>query len=154
LALLNCVDCGKQVSDKASACPNCGCPIAETPSAGAGKNPAPNSTDLFLKKLPFETKGLGSTVTFDGKFIVISRGLLNPLGKGSTKIPIQSISSIEWRAPGIQSGFLRFNVAQGLSRNAKLDRVKDAVKDDHAVIATQKHSKGLLELKEIIESML
>lgn len=27
MALITCPDCGKQVSDKAPACPNCGCPI-------------------------------------------------------------------------------------------------------------------------------
>ena len=27
MALIKCEECGKQVSDKASACPNCGCPI-------------------------------------------------------------------------------------------------------------------------------
>lgn len=28
MALVKCPDCGKQVSSSASACPNCGCPIA------------------------------------------------------------------------------------------------------------------------------
>ncbi|MDE6636255.1 MAG: zinc-ribbon domain-containing protein [Lachnospiraceae bacterium] len=31
-ALINCPECGKQVSDKASSCPNCGCPIANSPT--------------------------------------------------------------------------------------------------------------------------
>ena len=26
MALIKCEDCGKEFSDKASACPNCGCP--------------------------------------------------------------------------------------------------------------------------------
>lgn len=34
MALITCPECGKQVSDKATACPNCGCPIsAAQPSA-------------------------------------------------------------------------------------------------------------------------
>lgn len=28
MALIKCPECGKQVSDKASSCPNCGCPIS------------------------------------------------------------------------------------------------------------------------------
>lgn len=28
MAMIKCPECGKEVSDKASACPNCGCPIA------------------------------------------------------------------------------------------------------------------------------
>ena len=93
-------------------------------------------------------------MTFDGKFIVISRGRMSPLGKGETKIAIGSINSIEWRAPGLQSGFLRFNVAQGLMREAKLDRNKDAAKDDHAVMAMRKHSEDLLKLKDLVEQVM
>ena len=28
MPIINCSECGKEVSDKASSCPNCGCPIA------------------------------------------------------------------------------------------------------------------------------
>ena len=27
MAMINCPECGKEISDKAAACPNCGCPI-------------------------------------------------------------------------------------------------------------------------------
>ena len=30
MALINCPECGKQISDQAGACPNCGCPIGES----------------------------------------------------------------------------------------------------------------------------
>lgn len=30
MAIINCPECGKEISDKAKACPNCGCPINET----------------------------------------------------------------------------------------------------------------------------
>lgn len=30
MALIKCNECGHEVSDKASACPNCGCPIEKT----------------------------------------------------------------------------------------------------------------------------
>ncbi len=29
MALIKCEECGKEVSDKATSCPNCGCPIAK-----------------------------------------------------------------------------------------------------------------------------
>lgn len=32
MPLINCPECGKEISDKANSCPNCGCPIYE-PSA-------------------------------------------------------------------------------------------------------------------------
>lgn len=34
-ALIKCPECGKEVSDKAQACINCGCPIAEINPAGS-----------------------------------------------------------------------------------------------------------------------
>ena len=34
MALIKCKDCGHDVSDKASACPNCGCPIEKVPVCG------------------------------------------------------------------------------------------------------------------------
>lgn len=37
MALIECPECGRQVSDKALACPGCGCPIAEK---GASEKPA------------------------------------------------------------------------------------------------------------------
>lgn len=159
MALLKCPDCERDVSDKAASCPNCGSPISTNQSAVQTSTSAMNQNSQTISAevaslLPFEAKGLMSTVTFDGKFIVISRGLMNPLGKGDTKIAIGSINSIEWRAPGLQSGFLRFNVSQGLMRDAKLDRNKDAVKDDHAVMAMRKHSGDLLKLKDLVEQVM
>ena len=40
MALIICSECGKEFSDKASACPNCGCPIE------AICNSASNDTDM------------------------------------------------------------------------------------------------------------
>lgn len=30
MALIKCVECGKEISDKAIACTNCGCPVSAT----------------------------------------------------------------------------------------------------------------------------
>ena len=34
MALIKCSECGKEVSDKAQSCPNCGCPIAASSPNG------------------------------------------------------------------------------------------------------------------------
>jgi hypothetical protein len=39
MALINCSECGKQISNRAAACPNCGNPIAGSPSI-------PNLTEI------------------------------------------------------------------------------------------------------------
>lgn len=33
MALIKCPECGRQISDKAASCPNCGCPIANYPTS-------------------------------------------------------------------------------------------------------------------------
>ena len=161
MALLKCPDCERDVSDKAAACPNCGSPIAGIQISHKSGMASTNSNSGVIPQdianlLPFEAKSILSSVTFDGKFVLISRGRMNPLGKGETKIAISSINSIEWRAPGLQSGFLRFNVAQGLVRTAKVGAGKamDAAKDDHAVLALRSHSEDLLKLKDLIEQVI
>lgn len=35
MALINCPECGRQVSDRAACCPDCGCPISSVPAAAA-----------------------------------------------------------------------------------------------------------------------
>ena len=40
MALINCGECGKSVSDKAAACPHCGAPVKPAPGASPGVAPA------------------------------------------------------------------------------------------------------------------
>ncbi len=35
MALVHCTECGREISDKAAACPHCGCPLTKTPAADA-----------------------------------------------------------------------------------------------------------------------
>ena len=55
MALIKCSECGKEISDKAAACPNCGCPISEmnvTPidSSRPDENPVGNISQKPAKK--------------------------------------------------------------------------------------------------------
>lgn len=45
MALIKCKDCGHEVSDKASTCPNCGCPIDRLTVCGECGNPIPDGVD-------------------------------------------------------------------------------------------------------------
>lgn len=42
MALIKCPECGKEISDKANSCPNCGCPIVEPSKEGTVKIKIPN----------------------------------------------------------------------------------------------------------------
>ena len=60
MALIKCPECGKEISDKASACPNCGYPInVSTPT------PTTASTSNGSAQIRVVLKAL--TVTIDGK---------------------------------------------------------------------------------------
>ena len=54
MALIKCPDCGKQISDKAGACPNCGCPIANRPTTVKIKC---LSDDRHVKRMVFTIGG-------------------------------------------------------------------------------------------------
>lgn len=42
MALIECKECKKEISDKAEKCPNCGCPVSEMVSSGIVKIKMPN----------------------------------------------------------------------------------------------------------------
>ena len=53
MALINCSECGHQVSDKATTCPNCGCPI-NTNEASANVDRS-QEVEKFLLVLYYKT---------------------------------------------------------------------------------------------------
>ena len=62
MALIKCPECGKDVSDRAESCPNCGCPV-ESPS-GTVKIMLP----VFDRQSTF-TPNQQVTISFDGKIL-------------------------------------------------------------------------------------
>ncbi|MEJ5031955.1 zinc ribbon domain-containing protein [Comamonas sp. MYb21] len=46
MALINCNECGKQISDQASSCPHCGAPVAGNPAAPSVAAPSVAATSL------------------------------------------------------------------------------------------------------------
>lgn len=43
MALIKCPECSKEISNKASACPNCGCPLSEMVKGGTVRIKMPNN---------------------------------------------------------------------------------------------------------------
>lgn len=43
MALIKCPECGKEISDKAKACPNCECPMDEMTTSGTVRIKKPNN---------------------------------------------------------------------------------------------------------------
>lgn len=51
MALINCPECGKQVSTSAKACPSCGFPVAEKPSVAESSAPGSPGADELLAEV-------------------------------------------------------------------------------------------------------
>lgn len=64
MALIKCLDCGKEVSDKAGSCPNCGCPVSYGIGNNKEKIETPNDSQVIIKKAPASGSFIG--------FIIIS----------------------------------------------------------------------------------
>ena len=71
MALIKCPECGKEISDKAGSCPNCGCPIANAPTSIKVRA---LSDDRGVNKMRFKVNGIevgtipiGSTITINMK---------------------------------------------------------------------------------------
>ena len=59
MALIKCPECGKEISDKAAACPNCGCPVAEMTTSGTVRIKMPNNI----------VEGWDASVSANGKIL-------------------------------------------------------------------------------------
>lgn len=46
MSLIQCPECGREISDKASSCPNCGCPIKSTESSREVRIQIPNTQNI------------------------------------------------------------------------------------------------------------
>ena len=68
MALINCSECGHQVSDKAKTCPNCGCPIAiqlppPIPEQGQPQQ-APQQIGVFNNSPSGKCRGVAALFAF------------------------------------------------------------------------------------------
>lgn len=49
MALIKCPECGKEISDQAASCPNCGCPIKK-PNVNSGEENSDKKIEISIKK--------------------------------------------------------------------------------------------------------
>jgi len=77
MALIICPDCRKEISDRAKACPNCGCPVAGGESAtpedmdNQAKCPNCGSSQISAQKEGFDTKTACCSAFLVGPFGIL-----------------------------------------------------------------------------------
>lgn len=104
-------------------------------------------------------KGHNGTVTFDGDFVTISRtGALARLtiGKGDKRIPVGSITAVQWKPPGaLMNGFISFTLGGGNEkRSAFGSQTSSASHDENSVIVTKKQGAEFEALRSRVESVI
>lgn len=122
MSLIKCPECGNEISDKAAACPRCGCPI---------NNPSDDQEKIIMSGLCNRVKNAffvqnGSALLTNKRFIYMKHSLPKTFVPGAfvnlTKgdfefdIPISQILSIEDGKQGI-SKTIMINTVDGLKYN-------------------------------------
>lgn len=103
--------------------------------------------------------GYNGTVTLDGKFVTISRtGALARMsvGKGEKRIPVRSITSVQWKPPGpMVNGFIEFSIGGGNETRSTFGRqTTKAGHNENAVIVTKNQEQQFLALRAAVEDAM
>lgn len=119
MALIKCPECGKEISDKASACPNCGSPIK---TAGC-------IVHFERKKAMFVGSAVSGTVCVDGRHVGSASNGASfdvELSYGSHSVSIES--SIAGQLASNRSTVETLDIPQGAKRvNVEIGVKQDAV---------------------------
>lgn len=105
-------------------------------------------------------KGVNGTVVFDGHFVAITRkGFMAraTVGKGEKRIPLASITAVQWKPPGaLVNGFIQFSLSGGSERRSQFGKqTSDAVQDENSVVIRAGQMEAdFLALREAIEQAI
>lgn len=103
-----------------------------------------------------EAKGHTGVIEFDGQFVTIKRkgltGAMMQGGKGEKRIPLGSISAVQWREPGmLTNGFIAFTIPGGMDAGGG---TYNAVRDENAVVVTKKQAGPMLALRDAVNAAI
>lgn len=106
-----------------------------------------------------QASGVNGQVSFDGSFITITRkGLLAraTIGKGEKRIPIGSVTAVQWKPPGAMvRGFIQFTVPGGNEGRSHAGRqTSDAAKDENSVLIDRSQREAFERLREAVEQAI
>lgn len=108
---------------------------------------------------PTEAKGVNGTVRFDGQFVTIARtGFMAraTVGKGDKRIPVRSITAVQWKSPGAMvNGYIAFTIAGGNESRSRFGTATfDAVSDENSVVIQKKHEPAMQAIRTAVEAAI
>jgi hypothetical protein len=84
-----------------------------------------------------EAKGNNGQITFDGQSVLIERKGFSArmlVGVGEKRIPIASITAVQWKKAGFSAGYIQFTIAGGVERRSQFGKQSsDAMHDENSV---------------------
>jgi hypothetical protein len=103
-----------------------------------------------------EVKGYNGSVAFDGQFVtIIRKGALARMtvGKGEKRIPLASITAVQWKPAGAMvNGFIQFTVPGGNEKKSAFgSQTRGAVNDENSVVFVKKQMPDFEELRMQVE---
>lgn len=105
-----------------------------------------------------QVKGHTGTVEFDGSFVTITRSGMARLtvGKGDKRIPVASITAVQWKPPGmLVNGYIQFTIPGGNEQRSRAGSATfDAGKDENSVLFTKAQAPKFEELRAAIENAI
>lgn len=101
-------------------------------------------------------KGRNGTLTFDGQFVTISRGMMSAQGRGEKRIPLTAIQAVQLKeATTLMQGFLALTINGGREVGSRRgSQVQDAFKDENAVIFLKKANADMLAFRDAVEAAI
>lgn len=106
-----------------------------------------------------EVKGYNGVISFDGKFITITRkGFLAraTIGKGEKRLPLSSVSAVQWKPAGVfMNGYIEFTIGGGNENRSRFGQATaDATRNENAVIFTRAQMPDFSEFRSQIEEAI
>lgn len=104
-------------------------------------------------------KGQTGTLIFDGKLVTIQRkGFLaaTTQGRGEKRIPVQSISAVQFKPAGrVTQGFISFTISGGSETKSKFGKQnKDAFLDENSLTFLYKSNDSMTTFRDAVETAM
>lgn len=96
---------------------------------------------------PITAKGFNGTAEFDGTTISITRK-----GAGMVALPVQAVTSIEYKPGGLTVGYLKLHTGAALDNRKASNKTQALLRDPHAVTLQWTSNKQFAPLVEALQA--
>lgn len=102
-----------------------------------------------------EARGKTGKIVFDGQFVELrrtGRGRTT-VGKGSKRIPVRSITAVQWKPAGMfVSGFMQFTIPGGNERTSRPGKATvAAAQDENSIVFGKRQMSEFETIRNAIE---